>query len=67
MGIIAEASMLSSHAAAPGIGRLETVFQALECLGAKHNSRLVLDPTRPDARLSMFKENQEWSKLHGKV
>jgi hypothetical protein len=43
--ILTEVSTLASHMALPRVGHLETVFHVFAYIKAKHNARIVFDPT----------------------
>ena len=64
--IITEVSMLASQLAAPREGHLEAVYRIFAYLKAKHNARLVLDPTYPEIDESAFKKC-DWKEFYGDV
>ena len=64
--IATEVSLLSSHLAYPREGHLDAALHVMAYLKAKHNSRLVFDPTYPTIDLSNF-QNCEWKEFYGDV
>jgi hypothetical protein len=64
--IITEVSVLASHLALPREGHMEAVFHIFAYLKAKHNSRMVFDPSYPVIDESQFKEH-DWSNFYGDV
>ena len=64
--IITEVSTLASHLALPREGHLEAVFGIFAYLGAKHNARLIMDPTYPTIDKSNFPDN-DWAAFYGGV
>jgi hypothetical protein len=65
--ITTEVSMLAAHMAMPRIGHLYAVFRVFAYLKAKHNARLIFDPTYPNINHHKFKENQDWTPFYGNV
>ena len=63
--IATEVSLLSSHLALPREGHLEAALHCMAYLEAKHNSRIVLDPTYPDID-ARFKKC-DWKEFYGDV
>ena len=47
--------------AMPREGHLMAVFQVFAYLKAKHNSRLVFDPTYPKIDHSCFQQDNDWT------
>ena len=64
--ITAEVSMMSSALALPRQGHLQQVFHIFAYLKAKHNSRIVFDPTYPEIDYDKFKK-RDWSTFYGKM
>ena len=64
--IITEVSVLASHLALPREGHLEAVHHIFAYLKAKHNARLVLDPTYPTIDLTNFRK-EDWKDFYGDV
>jgi hypothetical protein len=64
MEITTEVSMLSSHVAMPREGHLYAVFRVFAYLKAKHNSRLIFDPTYPNIPHECFKAYQDWEPFY---
>ena len=64
--IIVEVSMLASQLANPREGHLDAVFRIFQYLDAKHNSRMVFDPTCPDIDCTIF-PTYEWTEFYGDV
>jgi hypothetical protein len=64
--MITEISMLSTHLALPREGHLEAVYHVYRYLKARHNSRIVFDPSYPEIDLSNFQEH-DWTKIYGDV
>jgi hypothetical protein len=62
--IATEVSLLSSHLAYPREGHLEAALHVMAYLKAKHNSRLVFDPTYPDIDQSSF-HKCDWKEFYG--
>jgi hypothetical protein len=65
--ITTEVSMLAAHMAMPRIGHLYAVFRVFAYLKAKHNARLIFDPTYPSINHHKFKENLDWTPFYGNV
>jgi hypothetical protein len=65
--ITTEVSMLASHMAMPREGHLYAVFQVFAYFKAKHNSRLMFDPSYPPIHHEKFKADQDWEPFYGKV
>jgi hypothetical protein len=53
--------------AMPRKGHLYAVFRVFAYLKAKHNSRLIFDPTYPRIHHEKFKADQDWEPFYGKV
>ena len=64
--IVTEVSCLASHMALPREGHLDAVFHVFGYLAAKHNSRLVFDPTYPEIDESRFQVH-DWGSFYGDV
>jgi hypothetical protein len=64
--IATEVSLLSSHLAYPREGHLEAALHVMAYLRAKHNSRLIFDPTYPDIDMTVFKQC-DWKEFYGNV
>jgi hypothetical protein len=64
--IATEVSLLSSHLAYPQEGHLEAALHVMAYLRAKHNSRLVFDPTYPDIDQYSF-HKCDWNEFYGDV
>ena len=69
MDIITEVSQLALHMALPQEGHLDAIFHVFAYLKAKHNSRMVFDPTYADIPVEWFnKMNQsDWQHFYGNV
>jgi hypothetical protein len=65
--ITTEVSMLAAHMAMPREGHLYAVFRVFAYLKAKHNARLIFDPTYPTIHHEKFKHDQDWVLFYGKV
>jgi preprotein translocase subunit Sss1 len=65
--ITTEVSMLASHMAMPREGHLYAVFRVFAYLKAKHNSRLMFDPSYPTIHHEKFRADQDWEPFYGKV
>ena len=66
MDIITEVSTLASQIAMPREGHMDAVFHVFAYLKARHNSRMVFDPTYPSIDKTSFQEH-EWKRLYGDV
>ena len=66
LDIATEVSLLSSHVALPREGHLETIFHLYAYLKQKHNSRLALDPTYPQADMRSF-HKADWTDFYSDV
>ena len=64
--IITEVSVLASQMAAPRNGHLKAALHVVAYLKAKHNARMVFDPTYPDIPLAKFPK-QDWTSFYGDV
>ena len=64
--IITEVLTLASQMAMPREGHMDTVFHVFAYLNARHNSRMVFDPTYPSTDKTNFQEN-EWKRLYRDV
>ena len=64
--IITEVLTLASQMAMPREGHMDVVFHVFTCLKARHNSRMVFDPTYPSINKTNFQE-YEWKRLYGEV
>jgi hypothetical protein len=64
--IATEVSLLSSNLAYPQEGHLEAALHVMAYLKAKHNSRLVFDPSYPDIDHSSFHQC-DWKEFYGDV
>ena len=64
--MITEVSLLASHMAAPRQGHLQAALHVVAYLKAKHNARMVFDPTYPEIDLSLFKTH-DWTSFYGDV
>jgi len=62
--IATEVSLLSSHLAYPREGHLEAALHIMAYLRAKHNSRLIFDPTYPDIDMTVFQQC-DWKEFYG--
>ena len=58
--------MLASQMAMPREGHMDAVFHVFAYLKARHNSRMVFDPTYPSIDKKNFQEH-EWKRLYGDV
>jgi hypothetical protein len=59
--------MLAAHMAMPRKGHLFAVFRVFAYLKAKHNARMIYDPTYLQIDYSKFRANEEWEKFYGDV
>ena len=66
LDIATEVSLLSLHLAYPQEGHLEAALHVMAYLKAKHNSRLVFNPTYPDIDQSSF-HKYDWNEFYGDV
>jgi hypothetical protein len=64
--IATEVSLLSSHLAYPREGHLDAALHIMAYLRAKHNSRLVFDPTYPEIDMTVFQQC-DWKEFYGDV
>jgi len=64
--IATEISLLSSYLAYPRLGHLLAALHVMAYLKAKHNTRLIFDPTYPKIDASMFPK-RNWDEFYGKV
>ena len=64
--IITEVSTLASQTTIPREGHMDAVFHVFAYLKARHNSRMVFDPTYPSIDKTNFQEH-EWKRLYGDV
>ena len=64
--IMTEVSILASFSALPREGHLEAVLHIYSYLKAKHNSRMIFDPSYPEIDMSVFKEC-DWREFYGDV
>jgi hypothetical protein len=62
--ITTEVSMLTSHIAMPRKVHLYAVFHVFAYLKAKHNSRLIFDPTYPRIHHEKFNADQDWEPFY---
>ncbi len=53
--------------ALPREGHLFAVFRVFSYLKAKHNARLIFDPTEPNIDHSKFKAHEDWVNFYGDV
>jgi hypothetical protein len=65
--ITTEVSMLASQMAMPREGHMLAVLRVFAYLKAKHNSRLVFDPTYPKIKHDSFKDNIDWTIAYGEI
>jgi Reverse transcriptase (RNA-dependent DNA polymerase) len=65
--ITTEVSMLAAHMAMPRVGHLYAVFRVFAYLKAKHNSRMIFDPTYPTINHHKFKADEDWTSFYGNV
>jgi len=65
--ICTDVSLLASHLALPRQGHFEACLRIMAYLGAKHNTRLFLDPTYPDIDTKAFNNGAEWKEFYGEV
>jgi hypothetical protein len=63
---VTEVSILSSHLAYPREGHLDAALHIMGYLKAKHNSRLVFDPSYPDVDKTKFMDC-DWKEFYGDV
>ena len=64
--IITEVSTLALQMAMPREGHTEAVFHVFAYLKARHNLRMVFDPTYRSIEKTNFQEH-EWKRLYGAV
>jgi hypothetical protein len=62
--IITEVSVLAGYLASPRDGHLDAALHVMSHLKAKHNARLILDPTYPEIDKSNFLE-RDWDGYYG--
>ena len=65
LDIACEVSMLSSFLAMPREGHLQQVLHIFSYLKYHHNSRIVMDPTYPDIKVSDFPDYDWENHYHG--
>ena len=63
---ITEISMLASHLALPREGHLEALLRVMGYMKAKHNARMIFDPTYPEIDYGDFKSH-DWTNFYGDV
>ena len=66
MGIITEVSKLASRMVIPREGHMDALFHVFAYLKARHNSRIVFDPTYPSIDKKNFQEHERKG-LYGDV
>ena len=64
--IMTEVSELASFSAMPRQGHLDAVFHLYAYLKAKHNARMIFDPTYPDIDEGAFKK-VDWKEFYGDI
>ena len=64
--IITEVLTLASQMSMPREGHMDAVFHVFAYLKARHNSRMVFDPTYPYTNKTNFQEH-EWKRLYREV
>ena len=64
--IITEVLTLASQMSMPREGHMDAVFHVFAYLKARHNSRMVFDPTYPSIDKTNIQDH-EWKRLYGDV